>query len=247
MHEIPKYVDRNACIPIEGDHWLQGRWERLNNDNGWDVRYASRNPTVKEPDVFWRGCSGDCCSGNKARHLSMPCITRLRTAVARSATVVSTLISIRTVRKKDCDPTAGNYRLLFSLFHTYCDSNRGGDHVRELPFFYPAANRIIHVWWGRENPCPVILPILANLEREEGKYTAGVWPCLHQQPPWSDNNRCQAVCLLAAFMFIICCRRSFDVSPQILPRVLVPGIPCHEWLGTWVLFSQPRHLRLHRR
>lgn len=28
------------------------------------------------------------------------------------------------------------------------------------------------------------------------------------------------MCLLAAFMLIICCRRSFDVSPQILPRVL---------------------------
>lgn len=103
----------------------------------------------------------------------MPCITRLCTAVAPSATVVSTLISIRTVRKKDCDPTAGNYRLLFSLFHTYCDSNRDGDHVSELPFFYPAANRIIHVWWGRENPCSLILPVLANLEREEGKYTTG--------------------------------------------------------------------------
>lgn len=111
-----RYVDRNACIPIEGNHWLQGRWERLNNNNRWDVRYASRNPTVKEPDMFWRGCSGDCCSGNKARHLSMPCITRLCTAVAPSATVVSTLISIRTVRKKDCDPTAGNYSLLFFCF-----------------------------------------------------------------------------------------------------------------------------------
>jgi hypothetical protein len=52
MHEIPRYVDRNACISIEGGHWLHGMRDRLNNDNRGDIRYASRNPTLGEPDVF---------------------------------------------------------------------------------------------------------------------------------------------------------------------------------------------------